>query len=562
MSCGTRRKVLVTAFVGGASLVIAGFLLGYVVFPTAVRLRIIQSVQLSRGSDALQRYIKTPMPVQIKVYVFNVTNPSEVQHGSAPPLLRQVGPYVYDLYKDKVEIEEDFDLDTLTYYMRNTYHFNRGRSIGEEDDRITVLNAPLLALIDRTASKSAPMLTFLNTVLAELFSTVAPRRSARNVRPSPSQLSPFMETTVGGIMFHGVPIKCSRSGIFRGFVKSLVCQAIGSESAPSIWRSDGGDGFEDGDFLFAFLKQRNNTRFGPISVRRGLKDIGAMGHVVSWQEQTVLKAWGPPYPEESPCNRVSGTDSSVIPPFLDEKSVITVFQPEMCRSLSAMFEQRLEFEGIPALRFVADPGLFDTPARKPSNWCYYPSGDSRARDEYWAGMDYGAQDISSCVGGPLVVSYPHFYSGSHKYLEYARGLNPRKERHETFIDLEAMTATPLRAAKRLQFNLRLKRNSRIIALKNVTEGLFPILWVEESMSLEPKFTNLINENLFDVIHLLSVIQWGTTALGVMVIVTALVVSRGRWNNTSANAEDKKMREANQLPTFELSPEDGSTDRYG
>ncbi|XP_071452720.1 sensory neuron membrane protein 2-like [Hetaerina americana] len=558
MSCGAGRKVLVAALIVGLFLVVAGFIMGYVVFPTGIRLHIMQSVQLSRGSDALQRYIKTPVPVQVKVYLFNVTNPSEVHHGHAPPFLRQVGPYVYDVYKDKVEMEEDFESDTLSYFLRNKYYFNRRRSIGDEDDPVTVLNAPLMGLIEKTASKSSTMLSFLNTVLAELF--LSPDEMTR---PASHQLSPFLDTTVGGLLFHGVPIKCSRSGFLRGFVKSLVCAAIGSESSPSMRKSEGDDGFDEGDYLFSFLYQKNNTRYGPIRVRRGLSDIGAMGQVVSWQDQAMLSVWGPPYPEKSHCNEVSGTDASVIPPFLSDKSIIKVFQPEMCRSLSASFEERVEYQGIPALKFVADPNLFDTPSRNPDNWCYYPTGDDKWRDSYWAGIDYGVQDISSCVGGPLVVSYPHFYSASSKYLEYAKGLNPKKEKHETYLEIESITATPLKAAKRLQFNIPLKRNSRISALRNVSEGLFPVMWIEEAMNLEPKYTNLIKESLFDVIHLLGIIQWGIVALGVMVIIVALIVSRGSWGGgRSGNAEDKKMKEANQLPTIELTADDGSNCRYG
>jgi hypothetical protein len=36
-----------------------------------------------------------PDPVGFNVYIFNVTNPMEIQKG-AKPVLREVGPYVYE----------------------------------------------------------------------------------------------------------------------------------------------------------------------------------------------------------------------------------------------------------------------------------------------------------------------------------------------------------------------------------------------------------------------------------------------------------------------------------
>lgn len=39
-------------------------------------------------------------------------------------------------------------------------------------------------------------------------------------------------------------------------------------------------------------------------------------------------------------------------------------------------------------------------------------------------------------GAPIVVSFPHFYQADPKYINGVEGLNPNKEEHETYLDLQ------------------------------------------------------------------------------------------------------------------------------
>lgn len=39
-------------------------------------------------------------------------------------------------------------------------------------------------------------------------------------------------------------------------------------------------------------------------------------------------------------------------------------------------------------------------------------------------------------GAPIVVSFPHFYQADPKYINAVEGLNPNKEEHETYLDLQ------------------------------------------------------------------------------------------------------------------------------
>lgn len=44
----------------------------------------------------------------------------------------------------------------------------------------------------------------------------------------------------------------------------------------------------------------------------------------------------------------------------------------------------------------------------------------------------------------VLISHPHFYNGDKTYLQNVKGLNPKLEHHQTFIDIE-----PVRKAQKL-----------------------------------------------------------------------------------------------------------------
>lgn len=48
------------------------------------------------------------------------------------------------------------------------------------------------------------------------------------------------------------------------------------------------------------------------------------------------------------------------------------------------------------------------------------------------------------IGAPIVISWPHFYDGDKSYADQSIGLQPEKDRHETFIVLE-----PVRISERM-----------------------------------------------------------------------------------------------------------------
>lgn len=85
---------------------------------------------------------------------------------------------------------------------------------------------------------------------------------------------------------------------------------------------------------------------------------------------------------------------------------------------------------------------------------------------------------------PVIFSEPHFLHASSELHDYARGLNPNSDEHETFIVLEPVTGAPLSGSKKIQLNMKITNMPTVIMLANVTDGYFPILWAEEVTPLQ------------------------------------------------------------------------------
>lgn len=119
---------------------------------------------------------------------------------------------------------------------------------------------------------------------------------------------------------------------------------------------------------------------------------------------------------------------------------------------------------------------------------------------------------------------PHFYNADERYNLLIDGLNPTKESHSIFMDLEPTTGSPMRGGKRMQFNMFLKRINQITLTDNFrTPRLFPVLWVDEGLELNDEMTALIKGDLINVILTVNIVQWTCVGIGI-----ALIVGMTAW----------------------------------
>src|SRR5689334_12047669 len=96
-----------------------------------------------QGREGHQFWKNPPANVYRKMYIWHCTNPIEVQKGEIPKLIER-GPYFYREEWNRSNIFYNDDFDTLSYIPITTLYFDRNRSIGPDDEYVTVINVPLM----------------------------------------------------------------------------------------------------------------------------------------------------------------------------------------------------------------------------------------------------------------------------------------------------------------------------------------------------------------------------------------------------------------------------------
>lgn len=77
--------------------------------------------------------------------MFNVTNPNEIRKG-AIPVVQEIGPYEFIEKKEWTLYDWQAD-DTLLDYKMTRRFFHNSNSKGNLDDRVTMLNVPLVVSV-------------------------------------------------------------------------------------------------------------------------------------------------------------------------------------------------------------------------------------------------------------------------------------------------------------------------------------------------------------------------------------------------------------------------------
>ncbi|XP_012524456.2 sensory neuron membrane protein 1 isoform X2 [Monomorium pharaonis] len=453
--------------IGGGVSFVFGILL-WTGFPGLIRSQIKSKIALKPGSEIREMWSAFPLPLDFKIYLFNVTNPTEIMEGKKPKL-QEVGPFFYDEYKLKFDLVDREDEDSVEYSMKSWWIFNPKKSKGLTGEEIMVY--PHLMILGMVAA----------TLLEKPAAIGVVGKAVDSIFHKPDSI--FVTAKAKDILFDGLPVDCT----VTDFAGSAVCSLLKSEAKDLV--PDG-----ENRYKFSLFGGKNNTAVPQrMKVLRGVKNFKDVGRVLEFDNKPALDIW----PEDH-CNAFNGTDSTIFPPLFGPDDDIVSFGYEICRSLSAKFDAHSKIKGVKTLRYTADLG---DSSKNERERCFCPKPEA---PETCLGKNL--YDMTKCLGVPIIGSLPHFYGGDGTYLKMVDGLNPTQEEHEIDMDFEPMTATPLRAHKRLQFNIFIKPVAKFKLMKNFPEALLPLFWVEEGILLPDEFVNKVKV-VFKVMAVVNFLKW-------------------------------------------------------
>jgi len=92
----------------------------------------------------------------------------------------------------------------------------------------------------------------------------------------------------------------------------------------------------------------------------GVRDIGKVGSVGNWNYANRTGHY------DFPCDMTNGSAGEIFPT-RPERTSISVFVSDFCRTLSLVYKEDVQVDGIQAYRFWGDSKLFAHPSKEPRN---------------------------------------------------------------------------------------------------------------------------------------------------------------------------------------------------
>ncbi|XP_053333820.1 lysosome membrane protein 2-like [Clarias gariepinus] len=396
-------------------------------------------ITLTEGSKVLDTWKNPPSPVFKEFFFFNLTNPDEFFAGQKP-FLTQMGPYTYRKYTPKENVAFAENGTKVSALTTKTFVFVPEMSAGDPSvDLITTVNIPAIAVMKHLENSGFYIRTLFAIYMLSIKTTM------------------FMTHTVDELLW--------------GYKDPLLSHL--HEKNQKI------------DKNFGLMLYKNGSSDGEFVYYTGEDNYFNYGRIDTWKGEKFLSFWA-----TNQSNMINGTDGSAFHPFLTKEERLNVFSADLCRSIYMLFEKEVVVKGIPAYRYTPPRAVFASGKNNPENEGFCLEKNTC--------LDDGVLDVSVCrKGAPVIVSFPHFYLADQKYIDAIEGISPVHEHHQTFLDLNPTTGVPVRAAKRVQINIKLDKIPGFPITKNLNDTIFPVMFFNESVVIDDASAQELQKQLFN-----------------------------------------------------------------
>ncbi|MED6257026.1 hypothetical protein ATANTOWER_006973 [Ataeniobius toweri] len=491
----TRRScaIYATGIVCAHLLIVGIALVVAQVFQTMIHSRLKKEITLTEKSQMFESWKNPPTPVYMEYYFFNVTNP-EVFLAGGKASVQQVGPYTYREYRPRENVTF-LENGTKVYALNpKSFVFVPEKSAGDpEVDIIRTVNIPYVAVMNELESYTFLLRTMVSMYVSSLGVDV------------------FMTRTVHEILW--------------GFKDPLLSKI--HKMKPEV------------DEHFGLMWKKNGTHEGEFVFHTGEQNYLDHGKIDTWNGLREMSWWS-----SNQSNMINGTDGAVFHPLINRNELLYIFAADLCRSIHLAYVEDVEVKGIQAYRFAPPNDVLMNPKENPTNagFCV-PAGEC---------LGTGVLKVSVCrEGAPIVVSFPHFYQADPAYINAVDGLNPNKEEHETYLDLQPTTGVPIRACKRAQLNIILKRVPGFPKTKFINETIFPIMFVNETATVDDNSASQMRMLLL-IVTLVSNFPLLIVGMGIILLLVLVVLL---FRNRQKKNEVKRIDFTEAFHSFTTAKDD-------
>ncbi|KAL0131544.1 hypothetical protein PUN28_002827 [Cardiocondyla obscurior] len=377
-----------------------------------------------QGGETFEMWRKPEVDLYLKVYLFNVTNHNEFLSGEESKLrFQEVGPYVYKEAFEHANVVFN-DNGTLSAVPVHPLKYIPELSNGTEEDLVIMPNIALFSITNVMKDASYISRWGLNTLI---------RRT---------NTQPLVQMTAREFMF--------------GYQSTLV--TLGNHLMPSWIKFDRLGLIDrmydfDGDFE---------------TIYTGETDLRLTGLIDKYNGDVNLPQW------TGSCANVHGASDGVkFPSYIKPNDTLLFFRKSLCRSERMVRVGEKVVQGLYTYQYKFMENELDNGAINPENKCFCRQGVC---------LKPGLIDVTDCYYGfPIALSYPHFYKSDPSLLEAVEGLNPEKEKHESYFFIQPKTGLPVDLAFRFQINMALQDIEHMARVEKFPHLTLPMLWFEIGM---------------------------------------------------------------------------------
>lgn len=240
-----------------------------------------------------------------------------------------------------------------------------------------------------------------------------------------------------------------------------------------------------------------------LNIHTGSGDASNLGTIDKFNNLD----FNPYYPGE--CRKLHGSaNGELFPQQQTRDGPLNIFLADICRTVPFDYETDIVVDGITGYRFTAGERAVDNGTKYPENSCYTGfNGES---------VPSGVMNISACrYSSPVFMSYPHFYAADEFYSNEVDGLEPIREKHESYIILEPITGVPLEINMRFQVNMYIQPTENIALYQEAPTIFMPLLWFEERFTMDQKDRDQMKQAL--------AIRWIGRLLGIVVLAIGIIL---------------------------------------
>lgn len=371
------------------------------------------------GTIGYEAWKKPNIPTKIKIYLFSVQNPKEVENNGKPHL-EEVGPFTYSEELERVNEVFSEDGSYVSYETRKLWHY-----IPEE---------------------SLPLDTLITSVDVPALATAEFARGAW-----------LQELSIGGMMKMRPSLFRNVSAgeiLFDGFSDPLL-------TVGSLFAAPGGIPMDK----FGWFYERNGTTWsdGVLTMDTGTDHIAKLGDIREWNgEDRSLYEGG--------CGLLKGTAAGFLSPD-PKRQFIEYFSTDICRPIRFDRDSMVSVSGVDSIKYSLYP---DKTFSNTEPGCF--NGDNLS---YGVHNSTGCKGGDATL--KTFVSLPHFLGADPEFVDqFTPGsLRPDDQQHSASITVQESTSIPTEVLMRLQIILQLAPNPNIGSFfTNLRPVLLPVLWFD------------------------------------------------------------------------------------